>query len=130
MDHIVMKTIETEFHLNSMNRKDDIVLNGSWKPLIYTKRNGGGIISIHTCIMMPPPTSLPVAPFTPVHPLLVLCLAECPVTICYSIWDLPYFLSILYTQTFMDSHNFPCFLLAHVLHICWDSTAVFLLDVI
>ena len=57
MDHIIRKRIETEFHPNSMNR-NDLVLNRSWKPLIYTELNGGGIISINTCIMMASPLPL------------------------------------------------------------------------
>jgi hypothetical protein len=52
MDHAIRKRTETEFHPNTMNWKDYLVLNMSWEPLIYTARNGGGIISIHTYVMM------------------------------------------------------------------------------
>jgi hypothetical protein len=38
MNHIIRRRTETEFHPNSMNRKDNVVLNRSWKPLVFTPK--------------------------------------------------------------------------------------------
>jgi hypothetical protein len=118
MDHIIRKRTETEFQPNSMNRKDDIVLNRSWRPLIYTKRNGGGIISIHTRIMMPPPSFPCFTSYGSFHSFApVTFLVECPVTLFATVFGTSLTSFADCTLKPLQTHLTPLFLLAHILHI-------------
>jgi hypothetical protein len=42
MDHIIMKM--TELHQNNMNKEDGFYLSQSWKPLISSLKNTGGLL--------------------------------------------------------------------------------------